>query len=155
MEVFIWTAKLNKKKLAAALTAVVVAGAGLVVAVGLLSQPASATAEPKAKGIKTAEDRVAYLEGWGWQVSPEATLVEELALPKEFGEEYMQYLELQTSQGFDLAKYAGKRVKRYTYEILNHPSGESGVVAHLLLYKNTVVGGELMGSDFLTGLGGT
>lgn len=151
---FIWTAKIHKRKLAALLAAIVVAGAGLVLAVNAVSRPASATAEPNPKGVKSPEDRVAYLESWGWQVSPNETLVEELAMPEEFGEEYTQYLELQAGQGFDLTKYAGKRIKRYTYEVLNHPSGEQ-VTAHLLICKNTVVGGELMGTDFLCGLGGT
>lgn len=151
---FIWTAKIHKRKLAALLAAIVVVGAGLAVAISAISRPASATAEPDPKGVKTAEDRVAYLESWGWQVSPTETLVEELAMPEKFGGEYTQYLALQSGQGFDLTKCAGKRVKRYTYEVLNHPSGAS-VIAHLLICKNTVVGGELMGSDFLCGLGGT
>ncbi|MBO5034140.1 MAG: DUF4830 domain-containing protein [Oscillospiraceae bacterium] len=154
MDVFIWTAKIHKRKLAAVLAAVVVAGAALAVAMTAISRPASAAAEPDPKGVRSAEDRVAYLESWGLQVSPEAVLVEELAMPEEFGTEYEQYLALQSSQGFDLSKYAGKRVKRYTYQVLNHPNGGE-VTAHLLLCKNTVVGGELMGTDFLCGLGGT
>lgn len=150
---FIWTAKIHKRRLAAILAAIAVVGAGLAIVMANLSRPASATAEPNPKGVRSAEDRVAYLEGWGLQVSPEAILVEELAMPDEFGTEYEQYLALQSAQGFDLTKYAGKRVKRYTYQVLNHPSGEE-VSAHLLLCKNTVVGGELMGSDFLCGLAG-
>ena len=55
-----------------------------------------------------------------------------------------EYLELQTAQGFDLTKYAGKRVKRYTYEITNYPSGETGVQANLLIYRDKVVGGEVL-----------
>ena len=78
--------------------------------------------------------------------------MEELALPEEFGEEYGKYLELQTGQGFDLTRYAGKRIRRYTYEVLNYPTGESGVVAHLLICKNTVIGGEILGGSFLHGL---
>jgi hypothetical protein len=104
------------------------------------------------KGVRSEEDRVAYLQGWGWQISPQATLVEELELPKEFGEEYSEYLALQQEQGFDLTKYAGKRVKRYTYEVLNYPTGEAGVTAHLLLYRNRVIGGEIAGEDFLHSL---
>jgi len=149
MDVFIWTAKVHKGKLALALAAVVCAAA----AAGLLSlrgQAVSAAVSPK--GIKTEEDRVAYLREWGWQVSPQAALVEELELPEEFGEEYARYLELQAGQGFDLTKYAGKRVRRYTYEVLNYPTGETGVVAHLLLCKNRVIGGEVLGGSFLHGL---
>ena len=62
---------------------------------------------------------------------------------------------IQRQQGFDLERYAGKRAKRYTYEILNYPSGETGVQANLLLYKTTVIGGEVLSprlDGFLHGL---
>ena len=135
MDVFIWTAKLNKKKIVLTVAAVLCASAAAVTLLAGRGAAASASISPK--GVKTEEDRVAYLQEWGWQVSPQATLVEELELPKEFGPEYSQYLELQTGQGFDLSKYAGKRVRRYTYEILNYPTGETGAIAHLLICKNT------------------
>lgn len=147
---FIWTAKINRKKICLALAAVLCLSVAAFTLLGARGATVSATVSPK--GVKTEEDRVAYLKEWGWQVSPQAVLVEELELPKEFGAEYDQYLELQTGQGFDLSKYAGKRVRRYTYDVLNYPTGESGVVAHLLLCKNTVIGGEVMGGSFLHGL---
>lgn len=31
-------------------------------------------------------------------------------------------------------------MKRYTYEITNYPTGETGILANLLIYKNTVIG---------------
>lgn len=147
---FIWTAKLSKKKIVLTLAAVLCATAAAVTLLGPKGAEASAAVSPK--GVKTEEDRVSYLQEWGWQVNPQAALVEELELPKEFGPEYSQYLELQTGQGFDLTKYAGKRVRRYTYEVLNYPTGETGVVAHLLICKNTVIGGEVLGGSFLHGL---
>lgn len=150
MDVFIWTAKISKRKIVLSLAAVLCAAAAAVTLLGDRGAAASASVSPK--GIKTEEDRVSYLQEWGWQVSPQAVLVEELELPKEFGPEYSQYLELQTGQGFDLSKYAGKRVRRYTYEVSNYPNGETGVVAHLLTYKNTVIGGEVLGGSFLHGL---
>lgn len=150
MDMFIWTAKLNKKKLVLTLTAALLVSAAAFTFLGGRGTAASATVSPK--GVKTEEDRVSYLQEWGWQVSPQAALVEELALPEEFGEEYGKYLELQTGQGFDLTRHAGKRIRRYTYEVLNYPTGESGVVAHLLICKNTVIGGEILGGSFLHGL---
>lgn len=152
MAVFIFTAKINKRKIFA-----VLAGAFLLCAAawGVTlwgSSPASAAAGANPKGVKTNEDRAAYLQAWGWNVSPEATLVEELQMPEEFGPEYEQYLDLQDAQGFRLDKYAGKRIKRYTYDVLNYPGGETGVIAHLLMYKNTVIGGEIMGNGFIHGL---
>lgn len=148
---FIWTAKINRKKIAVVMAAGVVVAAAAMAAVMWTARPASA-AVANPKGVRSAEDRTAYLQAWGWQVASEPTLVEELAMPKEFGEEYSQYLELQSAQGFDLTKYAGKRIKRYTYDVLNYPNGDTGVIAHLLIYKNTVIGGEIMGDSFLHGL---
>ena len=153
---FIWTAKVNRRKLtAAAVAGVVLCGAlvALFVLLGGRGTAVSALADPK--GVRTNEDRIAYLESYGWQVSADPLSVEELAIPEEFDETYTQYLSLQSGQGFDLEKYKGKRVKRYTYEISNYPTGETGVQAGLLIYKNTVVGGEVLSSQlggFIHGL---
>lgn len=154
---FIWTARLRRGKLALGAAAVLLLCGAAAVVGGFLSGDvdAASTGPASPKGVKTNEDRVAYLESYGWQVSPEPVSVEELLIPEEFDETYDQYLALQSGQGFDLTKYRGKRVKRYTYEITNYPSGETGVQANLLLYKTTVVGGEVLSPEldgFLHGL---
>lgn len=116
---------------------------------------ASASALPSPKGVKSNQDRVDYLSAYGWQVSEEPVATQELLIPEEMDDSYTEYLALQNSQGFDLQKYAGKRVKRYTYEVLNYPTGETGVQANLLICKNTVVGGEVLSprlDGFLHGL---
>ena len=118
-------------------------------------QEASAISAPSPKGRRSNEARIDYLAAYGWDVSPEPVAVQELLIPTEMDESYQEYLTLQTQQGFELEKYAGKRLKRYTYEVYNYPSGESGVQANLLLYRNTVVGGEILSprlDGFLHGL---
>lgn len=120
-----------------------------------LVRETSASAIPDPKGVKSNQDRIDYLASYGWQVSQEPLATQELLIPEEMDESYDEYMALQTEQGFDLNKYAGKRVKRYTYEITNYPSGETGVQVNLLLYKNTVVGGEVLSprlDGFLHGL---
>lgn len=107
-------------------------------------QQTSAAAVPSGKGVRTNEARVAYLSAYGWQVSEQPVATEELLIPDEMDESYQDYLALQSGQGFDLTKYAGKRVKRYTYEVYNYPSGETGVQANLLICRGTVVGGEVL-----------
>lgn len=142
---FIVTAKVRKGRIAAVAAAAVVVCGALMAAGGLLgARGAEAAAVAGTKGIRTNEDRVAYLESWGWTVSDQPIAVEELIVPEEFDETYQDYLDLQTAQGFDLSKYCGKRVKRYTYEVTNYPTGESGIQAGLLLYKNTVIGGDVL-----------
>lgn len=155
---FIWTARLCRGKIAAGIAAALVLCGAVALVGGALSARGVDAVSPtpaSPKGVKTNEDRVAFLESYGWQVSPEPVAVEELLIPEEFDETYDQYLALQTGQGFDLSKYRGKRVKRYTYDVSNYPTGETGVQAGLLIYKNTVIGGEILSSQlggFIQGL---
>ena len=153
----IMTAKLPKRKLTLG-----VAAAALLCCCAIalnfgqaLTREASASAIPSPKGIKSNQDRIDYLSAYGWQVEEEPSATQELLIPEEMDESYDDYLALQSQQGFDLQKYAGKRVKRYTYEILNYPTGEAEVQVNLLIRKNTVVGGEVLSPQldgFLHGL---
>lgn len=153
----IMTAKLPKRKLTLG-----VAAAALLCCCAIalnfgqaLTREASASTIPSPKGIKSNQDRIDYLSAYGWQVEEEPIATQELLIPEEMDESYDDYLALQSQQGFDLQKYAGKRVKRYTYEILNYPTGEAEVQVNLLIRKNTVVGGEVLSPQldgFLHGL---
>lgn len=152
------TAKIPRRKLALwALAAAALCCCALLVNVDALrvSRGVEATAVVSPKGVKTNEDRLEYLAGYGWQVNETPLATQELVIPGEFDESYTEYLTLQAEQGFDLEKYTGKRVKRYTYEITNYPTGESGVQVNLLIHRNTVVGGEVLSAEldgFLHGL---
>ena len=154
---FIFTARVNRKRLAGAAAALILlCGAALAVG-GSGSDTAvdAAAPSPPPSKVKTNEDRIAYLESYGWQVAPDPISVEELLIPETFDESYDDYLALQQAQGFDLSEYCGKRVKRCTYEILNYPTGESGVQVSILIYKTRVVGGEVLSpklNGFLHGL---
>lgn len=154
---FIITAKIPKRKLALG-----TAAAALLCCCFLAfrlgdSAPCAAVASTSAppKSVRTNQDRVHYLASYGWEVEGEPVSSQELLIPEELDESYEEYLALQDKQGFDLAKYAGKRVKRYTYEITNYPTGEQGVQANLLICRNKVVGGEVLSPQmdgFLHGL---
>lgn len=141
---FIITARVRKGPILAVAAAAAVVCGILLSAAGLGGRDTAVSGVVSPTGIKTNEDRVAYLESYGWQVSQEPTAVEELLIPETFDESYTQYLDLQTAQGFDLTDYQGKRVKRYTYTINNYPTGETGIQAGLLIYKNTVIGGDVL-----------
>lgn len=151
------TAKLPKRKLTLG-----VAAAALLCCCAIAlnfgqwaGREVSASALPSPKGVRSNQDRIDYLSAYGWQVSEEPLATQELLIPEEMDDSYTEYLALQNGQGFDLQKYAGKRVKRYTYEVLNYPTGETGVQANLLICKNTVIGGEVLSPQldgFLHGL---
>lgn len=150
---FIVTARVPKKRLlagAAALCCCALAAIALTFTLG--GKAVSASAE--VKHIKSNDDRLAYLNGLGWQVSEQPIATEELLIPEEFDDSYQGYLKLQADQGFDLTQYRGKRVKRYTYQLTNYPAQTEPVQIALLIYKNRVVGGQIQSSSgsFVHGL---
>ena len=144
---FIVTAKVPKRKLLTG--AITVLCCCLVVAAALITTlgQRSVTASAEPSGIRSNEDRVSYLKALGWQVLEMPVISEELIIPEIFDESYDDYLALQSKQGFDLTKYAGKRIKRYTYTVTNYSDSEAEVHAALLIYKNKVIGGQLQAAD--------
>ena len=152
---FIITARVRKGPILAVAAAAAVVCGVLLTAAGLGGRDAAVSGVVSPTGIKTNEDRIAYLESYGWVVGGQPVSVEELVIPEELDDGYSQYLELQASQGFDLTEYQGKRVKRYTYQVANYPSGDGEVLANLLIHKNTVIGGEVLSAQpggFIHGL---
>lgn len=155
---FIYTTKFTRKKAIAIVLIIAAILCALVFLAGNRDTAAGAAGETgilAAKGIDSNEDRIAFLQSYGWEVSNEPVETLEVTLPKEFDQTYEQYNALQKSQGFDLKSYAGKRIKRYTYAISNYPTGAAGIQAHLLLYKNVVIGGDVASSElngFMHGL---
>ena len=133
------TKKLHPRRLVAGCAlfalALGVLGAGLGLVRDIQSAAAVADLQVDPRGIKTNADRVAFLEGYGWIVSQEPAAVEDIRLPDTFDASYDEYLSLQKSQGFDLSQYAGKTVKRYTYQVSNYPGLQENIWASLLLYK--------------------
>ncbi len=154
---FVITAKFNKRKVISALIAAVVIAAVLIICFsgggssGGTASPASLTAI-----VKNNDQRVAYLESFGWQVSAEPVDQQEIIIPKEFSDVYVQYNELQTEQGFNLKDYCGLEAVRYTYQVTNHPTAQGTVVADIIVYRNQVIAGDIQclsaDNGFMAGL---
>ena len=93
----------------------------------------------------SAEERIAFLRQFGYEVDESSEEVTEVIIPEEFDEVYSAYNEIQLQQGFDLTKYAGKRVKRWTYTVTNYPGyeGKLCIRANMLVLDNRVIGGDV------------
>ena len=142
----ILTAKVPRRKLAAGVAAAALLCCWAVSQTTDHSpiRETAAAAAPDPKGVSSNEKRVEYLGALGWEVTGEPVAIQELLIPKEMDDSYAEYLALQNEQGFDLTPYAGKRVKRYTYEVTNYPTGEAGVQVNLLIHRSRVIGGEVL-----------
>lgn len=135
-----------KRVLIAALAALAAAGGIIYACLSIRSRPAANDDGLNLRAL-TAEERIAFLSQYGWNVSPDPLEVSEVLIPEEFDETYEGYNELQKAQNeLDLSKYAGKRVKRWTYEITNYPGYENSpglIRANLLVYDGLVIGGDV------------
>lgn len=89
------------------------------------------------------EQRQDYLKSFGWEVSDEPVEIVEVVIPEKFGEVYSRYNKLQREQGFDLEKYKGKLVKRYTYAVNNYPNEPEYVRANMLVINGQIIGGDI------------
>ncbi|MBR3995441.1 MAG: DUF4830 domain-containing protein [Clostridia bacterium] len=102
-------------------------------------------------GIKTDEDLHNFIASLGIQVKTPAYNKTDVDLPRVFDAVYVKYNDIQKQQGFDLSKYCGKTLTRYTFEMTNYPlpedSAQGKVYLTLFVYKNKVVGGDISSRD--------
>ena len=137
----IMTTKVDKRKLLIAAVAVVAAVVLLIALGGGDSTPTSSMST--APAADTNDARVKFLTDLGWEVTPSPTESGEIRIPKAGDQVFDRYNELQKSQGYDLNKYAGKKVMRYVYQINNFPGAKEPVYATVLVYKDRIIGGDI------------
>ena len=146
---FIYSAKMNKRKLALILLGVAAAILTLVFVFtgdsGNAGDDAQAELKKMLKSCKleSNEDRLRLLTSLGWEVVMQPDESTEVRIPAEFSDVYERYNLIQKEQGLDLADYKGETVMRYTYLVVNHPSGEAHVRATLLVRDGRLVGGDI------------
>ena len=161
---FIYSAKMDKKKLATVLACIGVVAIVLILVFTRSCGGSAETSAPpvgeiqenavdvnakavhrllKKARIKDAEDAAELLTSLGWNIDPAPVETMEVVIPAEFSDVYEKYNELQISQGFDLSKHAGKTATRWTMSINGHPSGEEEVYATLLVINTRLVGGDI------------
>lgn len=128
--------KANRKRIVAfLLLAVIVVGA-----VFFLQGKGEEGHQPIPGG--TNEERIAYLQSFGWQVQSEPVETREVMIPAQFNDVYTAYNVMQKAQGFDLEPYAGEICTQYLYKVENYPD-EDEVYATLLVYGEEIIGGDV------------
>lgn len=102
-----------------------------------------------AKEIKTTSDEqiAQFIESSGWQIDKEKLEKKTIRIPAEFGEVYSQYNFLQKEQGFDLSKYCGKSVVRYSFPVLNYPNKKENIFANVLILDGKIIAADITQTD--------
>ena len=93
-------------------------------------------------GMKTNEDRVAFIEGFGIKVKNEPVREESFTMPENFDRVILGYNQIQKTQGLDITKYERKRVTHYAYEVTNYDS-DGAVYVNLLVYRNRIIAADI------------
>ena len=144
---FVLSVKTDKKQILFSL--LTVCAVAVVAVWALVIPPADTISTNEIPVVSTrggsGEERVAFLKNLGYETDGEALEVEEIRLPDESDETIKKYNEIQKKVGFDLEAYLGKRVKRYTYRVLN--AENSPTQACLYVYRDTVIAGHITGAD--------
>lgn len=139
---------INSSKVKIVLFAVFFAAAVLSFVLYCKSEDDTVASKQKGVVLKAGshEQRIAFLSQFGWEIDEDPVEVVEVLIPTEFDETYTKYNEIQKADGFDLEKYKGLSVKRWTYRILNYPgySKDSDCIrANILVYNDMVIGGDV------------
>ena len=114
--------------------------------------------KPSAITLETESERIAFLEGLGWETSGEAINCREVTIPEDWNEVYVKYNDLQLEQGFDLSKYKGRPAVIYSYSILNYDGKPQNIVANLVICGDKLIGGDVSCTElggFMQGLAKT
>lgn len=135
---FVLSVRASTVKLCALIAVALILLIGVSSVAAMDSVAALAPMEVNFSGIKTNEQRVAFIEQFGVKVSPEPLEEKPFLMPENFDRVISGYNELQKKQGLDLTKYAKKKVTRYTYKVENYDS-EGEVFVNLFVHRQRII----------------
>ncbi len=145
MFVFSLSSKKIKKFLLVGLSFSIVVGAVILSKCLIKGDSKTNIVESVGSNVTDSSGILAFISTFGWEVDEEPDEVREIVIPAEFDEVYTNYNTIQTEQGYDLQKYAGERVKRWTYTVKNYPGyvEEECIKINVLVYEDKVIGGDV------------
>ena len=143
---YILSVKLNVKKILSVIAVVCIATA-VVCSIILNSSDDVLSSNVDVSGENSIE-HVEFLKKYGYNTSDKPIQIQEIIIPEKFSLDYNKYNELQKLSGFDLSKYKGYRVKKYSYKILNYTDSEDEVVANLYIFNSKIIGGDVCSTSF-------
>ncbi len=99
---------------------------------------------------------VEFLNENGLKVVEESKKCDIVTIPTVFDDTFAAYNELQKEQGFDLQKYAGKKVMRFSFELSGYDEQENDIYfATVYMINNEIIAADIYSSSvngFMTGV---
>ena len=135
----VMTPKVDFKKIMLIIGLIAVVVLGMIYLLGGSQQ----TLGPMDQKVNDNDSRVKFLQSFGWEVVNSPKESSQVLIPSSGNQVFDRYNALQKCQGYDLSKFAGKKVMRYVYEVKNYPGATEPVLATLLIHKGKVIGGDV------------
>lgn len=135
---FVLSVKAGRRQLLSVAVFLLVA---VFAAVAVIAAPSmeQVSVSASVKKAQTTEQRVAFLKSLGYEVG-ETEEVQEICLPDEADKTLLQYEIVQQKANMSLEPYYGKRVRLYTYSVLN---AAEAATAHVYVYRDRIVAGDV------------
>ena len=138
---FVVSIKASKRQLVSIICCIVMLISIIVVAV--LWPDNEAAAQTNTVGVGgTHDERITFLTKLGYEIDASSPKVKEVLIPDEFDDVFELYNSIQLEAGMDLTPYHGKRVKCWSYRVLNI-STKGEVMANLYIFKDKIIGGDI------------
>ena len=134
---FIITAKCSKRRVVKILLIF-----ALLLSLFLALRACRHSSPPPVIATGTNEERIAYLASLGWEVNDQPIETLSVTLGETLEEPYLSYNDLQLSQGFDLTRYCGQTLSRYTYVVTNYPDASLPCQADLYVCDGVLAAGD-------------
>ena len=135
---FVYSVRASTLKLCALIAVALLLIVGVSAFSAVDTVAASAPIEIRYSGMKSNEDRVAFIEQFGIRVVDDPVEEKQFLMPENFDRIISGYNELQKKQGLDLSKYSKKKVTRYTYKVENYDS-EGEVFVNLFVHRQRII----------------
>lgn len=104
---------------------------------------------------KNNSDIKLFANELGWEISEQPKRNQNIVIPVQFNDTYLNYNALQKKIGFDLEKFAGKECKLYSFQVKNYPHNNK-VTMNIIVYQEHIIGGDIsedIYNGFIYGLG--
>ena len=142
---FVISLKSGLLKKVALCSMILISVAALVVLFSCGFTDESSSSQQVNSAIDDSSSVLSFIASLGWEVNETPDEIREVIIPAEFDDVYTNYNKIQLEQNYDLSKYAGERVKKWTYTIKNYPNyeGEDFIKINVLVFDGKVVGGDV------------
>ena len=93
---------------------------------------------------KINRSNIEYISSFNWRVVEKPCDIAYLTVPNEFDTVFSAYNDIVKEAGFDLSRYKGAHITRYSYTVVNHRDSDSGLIRiNIFVHKGKIISADI------------